>query len=638
VTELERKLDDVPTNPGVYLMKDRAGKVIYVGKAASLRPRVRSYFQERADLTPRTAAMVDRVADVDWIVTDSEIEAFHLEFNLVQRHRPRYNVRLSDDKRYPYVKVTLNEPFPRIVVVRRIERDGARYFGPYANTQAMWATIRLVRQLFGVRQSYVGSAKKRGGCPWTDTSKWRARPCLDYHIRLCIAPCSQYATAEEYREAADKVVWFLEGNYDRLVDHLRAKMEEESAAMRFESAARYRDQIEAIEKAMAEQKMTSLRPEDEDILADVLRADQACVGVSLVREGKLIGQEHYLLQAVSGLPEEHVLAEFVKQHYEKSAMVPRRILLPHAIEDADAIAAWLADRRGSKVALETPRRGVKRELVELALQNARLYLDHVQEREDDQRRRGQEAVAELQRALDLTVPPNRIEAFDISTLHGAEAVGSMIVFEGGVPRKSDYRRFKVRLDKGEADDFALMREVLSRRLGAAMTRHQKFETLPDLLLVDGGKGQLNVALRALRELNLGIPAAGLAKEHESLFVEGRAHPIALPAHSRALHLLQRVRDEAHRFAITYHRSLRSRRTRESVLDGIRGVGKVRKQKLLTHFGSIRGIARAPAEEIARIAGVGKETVRRIQEAVADDGERATRRSHEGYASLPPERD
>lgn len=615
MTELERKLGDVPTNPGVYLMRDAAGKVIYVGKAASLRPRVRSYFQERADLTPRAAAMVERAADVDWIVTDSEIEAFHLEFNLVQRYRPRYNVRLSDDKRYPYVKVTLDEPFPRIVVVRIIERDGARYFGPYANTQSMWATVRLVRRLFGVRQSYVGSAKKRGGCPWRDTSKWRARPCLDHYINLCIAPCSQYATPEEYRGAAEKVVWFLEGDHERLVDHLREKMEEESAAMRFESAGRYRDQVQSIEQAMADQKITSVRPEDEDILADVLRADEACVGVAVVREGKMIGQEHYLLQGVSGLPEEHVLSEFIKQHYEKAIGVPRRILLPHAIEDVEAIAAWLADRRGSKVALAIPRRGVKRELVALALQNARLYLDHVQEREDEQRRRGQEAVAELQRALDLPVPPDRIEAFDISTLHGAEAVGSMIVFEGGLPKKSDYRRFKVRLDKGEADDFAMMREVLGRRLGAAMTRHQKFETLPDLLLVDGGKGQLNVAVRALRELNLGIPAAGLAKEHELLFVEGRTSPVALPAHSRALHLLQRVRDEAHRFAVTYHRSLRSRRTRESVLDGIPGVGKVRKQKLLTHFGSVRAIARAEPEEIGRAAGVGEETVRRIQEAV-----------------------
>jgi excinuclease ABC subunit C len=618
VTELDRKLERVPTNPGVYLMKDAAAKVIYVGKAASLRPRVRSYFQERADLTARTAAMVDRVADLDWIVTDNEIEAFHLEFNLVQRYRPRYNVRLSDDKRYPYIKVTLNEPFPRIVVVRTIERDGARYFGPYASTQAMWATVRLVRQLFGVRQSYVGSVKKRGGCPWTNTDKWRVRPCLDYYINLCIAPCSQYATADEYREASEKVIWFLEGNYQRLADHLRERMEQESAAMRFESAARYRDQIQSIEQAMEQQKITSVRPEDEDVLADVLRADEACVGVSVVREGKMIGQEHYLLQAVSGLPEEHVLAEFVKQHYEKSPGVPRRLLLPHALEDREAIAAWLADRRGGTVELQVPRRGVKRRLVEMALENARLYLDQVQAREIEQRRLAQEAVAELQRALDLAVPPERIEAFDISTLHGAEAVGSMIVFEGGLPKKSDYRRFKIKLDSGEADDFAMMREVLGRRLGAAMTRHQKFETLPDLLLVDGGRGQLNVALRALGELNLGIPAAGLAKEHELLHVEGRAAPIALPAHSRALHLLQRVRDEAHRFAIAYHRSLRSRRTRESVLDGIAGVGKTRKQKLLAHFGSVRAIARAEADEIARAAGVGEEVARRIREAVSSE--------------------
>ena len=610
---LQEKLDQLPVTPGVYLFKDVADDVIYVGKAASLRSRVRSYFQPGADLHPRTESLVERVHDLDFVVADSELDAIVLEFTFIQKHRPRYNVRNRDDKSYQYIRIDLREEFSALCVVRQraIVDDGARYFGPYPSTRAMWQTIRMVRRLFGICQRLVVSAKRRGGCTWKPGSRLRLRPCLDYYTHRCLGPCAGAVTSEEYRKAARRVCDFLDGKQDSVLKQLRREMEQASAQMRFEQAARLRDQIGAIERTLAEQHVVLPGKEDADVLGYALREDTGCMTVLQVRDGRISGQDHFLLAGVSGAPAAEVLNEFAKQHYQQAAAAPRRLLLPLAIEDAAAVEQLLSRRRGSRVKLEAPRRGRATKLVAMAMENAEYHLRAVLEQESAEQRRGQEAAADLQKVLGLAVAPRRIEAFDISNLQGKVAVGSMIAFENGLPKRSDYRRFRIQLSEGEPNDYAMMHEVLSRRLKAAVSGNVKFAHLPDLLLVDGGAGQLSMAQKAMEALSLRLPAAGLAKEHEEVYLPNRAAPISLPEHSRALHLLQRVRDEAHRFALSYHHALRAREARESVLDGIPGVGEKRKQRLLRHFHSLNRLRQASAAEIASAAGCSNEIAGRI---------------------------
>jgi excinuclease ABC subunit C len=620
-TALQEQLDNLPAAPGVYLMKDIAGDVLYVGKAVSLRSRVRSYFQPGADLQERLRSLVEQVHSLDFIVAATEQEALVLEFNLIQKHRPRFNVRYRDDKSYPYIRIDLREPFPALCVVRQyaVVDDGARYFGPYPSTRAMWQTIRLARRLFGICQKLVASTKKRGGCTWKPAAKQRLRPCLDYYLGRCLGPCADKVSSEDYRRAVAQACDFLEGKHETVLAELRGQMEAASAEMRFEAAGRLRDQISAIEQAVVgAQRVTSLGRQDVDVIGYAFQEDTGCVAVLQVREGRMVSQEHFLLEGVSGVPDDEVVNEFVKRHYQRAALAPRAVLLPLGIADAGAVERLLTDRReaagrggGAGARLIVAKRGERRRLVDMAMENAAHHLRAALERESAERRRGEEAVADLQKAVGLPVPPRRIEAFDISNIHGRAAVGSMIVFHDGQPRKSEYRRFRIQVEAEGPNDYAMMHELLSRRLKAAVSGNVKFERLPDLLLVDGGAGQLGVALRAMADLGMRVAAAGLAKEHELLHLPGASHPLSLPTHSRALHLLQRVRDEAHRFAVAYHRSLRARRARESVLDSIPGIGAARKQRLLRHFGSLGRLQAASAEEVATVAKCSQATAEAV---------------------------
>ena len=617
---LQEKIEELPDRPGVYLYKDVSGDVLYVGKAQSVRARVRSYFQPSADLQPRMRHMLAQVENLDFLVADSELEALILEFNLIQKHRPRYNVRYRDDKSYPYIRIDLRDEFPTLCVVRQhaVARDGARYFGPYASARAMWATIRLVRRVFGVCQRLIISSKRRGGCTWAAEKGPRKRPCLDYHLGRCLGPCVGAVTPEEYRRVVAQVCDFLDGKYEHVLGQLRQDMERAAEEMRYELAAKTRDQIEALETTMSRQRVVSPAGQDADALGYALQEDTGCVAVLEVREGRVVGQDHYLLDGVSGVPAAEVVNEFTKLHYQKVAGAPRMVLLPVEIEDSDTIAQLLTERRGRTVRVVAPRRGGKRDLVSMGMENAEQHLRTVLERESAERRRGEEAVFHLQKVLALPVPPRRIEAFDISNVSGSRAVGSMIVFQDGQPKKSEYRRFRIRLSEGRPNDYEMMREVLSRRLKAAVSGNVKFQHLPDLLLVDGGPGQLGVAGRAMEELGLSMPTASMAKEHEHIYVPRRAQAIALPGHSRALHLLQRVRDEAHRFALTYHRSLRAQQARESVLNAVPGIGRARKQKLLRHFRTLSRLKAASADEIAEVAGCGRSVAASVVEHLRED--------------------
>ena len=604
---LDEKIEEMPDRPGVYLYKDVSGDILYVGKAQSLRSRVRSYFQPSADLEPRKQLMIDQVRDLDFVVVESAREALILEFNLIQKHRPRYNVRYRDDKSYPYIRIDLSEEYPALCVVRQraVARDGARYFGPYLSTRAMWQTIRLLRRVFGICQRAIVSAKRRSGCTWTPAKGPRKRPCLDYHVGRCLGPCVGAVTPEQYRHVVQQVCDFLDGRYDHVLGELRKQMEKAAADMRFEAAGNLRDQIGSLEETVSRQRIVSHTGGDADALGYALREDTACMAVLQIREGRVVGQDNHLLEGVAGVSAAEVVNEFAKLHYQKAADAPREVLLPIEIEDAVTLAGLLGERRSAKVHVFAPQRGAKTDLVAMAMENAEQHLRSVLERESAERRRGEEAVSDLQKTLSLPVPPRRIEAFDISNVSGAQAVGSMIVFQDGQPKKSEYRRFRIRLSEGRPNDFEMMREVLSRRLKAAVSGNVKFQHLPDLLLVDGGPGQLSVACRAMEELDFNMPAAGLAKEHEHVYLPARRAPISLPAHSRALHLLQRLRDEAHRFAVSYHRSLRARRVRESVLDEVPGIGDARKQQLLKHFGNVSRLRAASVEEVGEVAGLGR---------------------------------
>jgi len=628
---LQEKLDQIPAAPGVYLFKDVVGDVIYVGKALVLRNRVRSYFQPGADLHPRTQLLVARVRDLDFIVAESELEAIVLEFTLIQKHRPRFNVRSRDDKSYLYLRIDLREEFPALYLVRQrvIANDGARYFGPYPSTRAMWDTIRLVRRVFGVCQRFVIPAKKTltgadVGALNPVSRRIRMRPCLDYHLKRCLGPCAGAVSSDEYRRAVRKAGDFLDSKHDFVLKQLRQEMERASAEQRFEHAARFRDQIAALERTLEEQHIVLSEGDrrsphfEADAIGCAFQEDTACMAVVQVRNGRISGQDSFLLTAVSGVSAAEVVNEFVKQHYQQATFAPRRMLLPYEIEDATAVEQLLAQRRGTKVRLETPQRGEGRELVRRATENAEHHLRVELERESAEQRRGQEAVGDLQKALALPVTPRRIEAFDISNIQGTNAVGSMIVFENGLAKRSDYRRFRIQIGQGEPNDYAMMHEVLSRRLKAAVSGNVKFAHLPDLMLVDGGAGQLKMALSAMESLDLQLPVAALAKEHEEIYLPARSAPISLPEHSRALHLLQRVRDEAHRFAVSYHRTLRAKEVRESVLDGVPGVGEKRKQRLLSHFHSLRKLREASVDEIASTAGCSQEIAERILAALTGD--------------------
>jgi excinuclease ABC subunit C len=589
---LQDKLAQLPGRPGVYLFKGASGQVLYVGKARVLRDRVRSYFQASRPAELHKARMVEEIADLELVVTDSEMEALALENNLIKRHQPTYNVRLRDDKNHPYLKLTLGEAYPRLYVVRRPAEDGNAYGGPYIPASLGRRTASLVRRLFGIRTCKEALDGKR------------PRPCLQYQIKRCIAPCvAEICSPERYRQSCDDARLFLEGRTEEVTRRLRDEMAAAAGAERYEEAASVRDQVQALVRLEAPQKITTTEIEERDLFAAHVEGERAAVQVFCVRDGKVVAREGFLLDRLT--EPEAVLSETLQQFYASGRYVPREVVVPHEIPDRELLEAWLAARRGSGVRIHHPQRGEKLRLMELVLRNARLAYDLEWKQA---RRQSQELLRALRDIVDLEVDPQRIECFDISNIQGSDVVASMVVFEGGLPKKTDYRKFRIKTVSGAPDDFASMREVVGRRYKRLL---EEGKELPDLVLVDGGKGQLASAVAALEELGLGEqPVISLAKREELVFVRGKDDPIALPRSSPVLQLVQRVRDEAHRFAIGFHRQVRSRRTIASELDDIPGIGPARRRKLLSAYGSVRGVRGASEAELAGV--VGKATAARLR--------------------------
>ncbi|HVR72468.1 MAG TPA: excinuclease ABC subunit UvrC [Vicinamibacteria bacterium] len=589
---LKEKLQTVPAQPGVYLFKDREGAVVYVGKARSLRDRVRSYFQAGRPVEVWRGDMVAQIADLDLVLVDTDMEALALENNLIKRHRPRYNVLLRDDKNHPYLKLTLAEEYPRLHVVRRVGEDGNAYGGPYIPALLGRKTAGMVHKLFGVRS-----------CKEVLNGR-RPRPCLQHQIGRCLAPCvAEVCSLERYRQACDDARLFLEGRTEEVLRRLKRQMEQAAADDRFEEAASLRDQVRALERLDTPQKITTTDLEERDFFGAYVEGERAALQVFAVRDGKVVAREGFLLDKLA--EPERVLSASLPQYYAQGRYVPREILLPSALPDAELLQAWLSERRGGAVRIRVPRRGEKFRLLDLVTRNARLAYD-LEWRHP--RRQSQEILRALRDLLDLEVEPRRIECFDVSNIQGSDVVASLVVFEDGLPRKADYRTFRVRSVSGTPDDLASMREVVGRRYRRLL---EEGKELPDLVLVDGGKGQLGAAMEALAELGVGHqPLASLAKREEVLFLPGRDAPVRLPRSSPVLQLVQRVRDEAHRFAVGFHRRTRARRTLHSELDEIPGVGPARRRKLLSRFGSLRGVRAASLAELA--ASVGAATAARIR--------------------------
>jgi excinuclease ABC subunit C len=656
VGDLRQTLTQIPDAPGVYQMIDRDGEILYIGKAISLRSRVRSYFQDSAALHVRTVAMVERVVDVRTIVVTNEIEALILEANLIKRYQPPYNVRLRDDKRYPYLKVT-NEPFPRIVFTRVVKDDGARYFGPYTNAHGLRELLDLVRIVFPLRTCREPIDGKR------------RRPCLQYHIKRCLAPCVGYQSEEEYDATIEEVVLFLEGKQESLLTRLQAEMIAAAGTYSFEAAARIRDRIVAVRRVTEGQKVVWKSRLDMDLIAMARAQGQACTQVFMVRGGKLIGQEHFMLDGVYESTDASLFEEFLKQFYtartagapelpgisafakartardnepplpQKSrgrrtaaSAVPKEILVQVEPPERSVIEEWLSGIKGQRVRVLVPQRGVRAEYLRLvqtnAEQNLKAFLAHQEVQESAQAR----SLTELADALELAEVPHRIECYDISNIQGTNAVASMVVFVEGRAKKSDYRKFKIQYDRGP-NDFAMMQETLRRRLrylrretdgvsdnavADQLARKEKFNKKPDLLLIDGGKGQLAAVVEVLEEMDMtGLAVAGLAKEHEWLYLPGQSEPIVLAPNSPGLHLIMRLRDEAHRFAITYHRQRRDKAMTHSAMDDLAGVGPVRKKRLLSAFGSLAAIKRASVDEIAAVKGMTPALASRVKTALGE---------------------
>lgn len=615
--KVQQKLNNLPDSPGVYQMLDAAGKVIYVGKAIVLRNRVRSYFHASAQHTPKTQALVEEIRDITWWVTKTELDALVLENQLIKRYQPHYNIRLKDDKSFPYIKVNWQDDFPKVQVVRRIYKDGARYFGPYTSSRACYQTLDALRRVF----PYLDCDRTITG---TDP-----RPCLYYHIKMCGGPCIGAQDRTDYRATIRQLMDFLAGDADSVLKHMQEQMARAAENLQFELAALYRDRLRAAQSIAEQQKVINGAQEDADYLAlaQDARTGDTAVQIFMVRHGRLIGRESFLLEGAEA-PQADVnqhgllVGVFIQQFYDNATFIPPLILVQAMPDTAAVLAQWLGRRRGGKVTLRLPQRGPKRDLMQMAYDNAAEYLRLQQAEWMADSHRQTQSVAELQAALQLAEPPMRIECFDVSTLQGTNTVGAMVVFNRGVPDKSAYKRFKIRGkgSQGEPDDFASMREMLRRRFrrlveenqdpdpGAKSRQDDGFSLMPDLVIIDGGKGQLGVAVEVLEELGLmgKFAVVGLAKREEEIFRPGRSEPLWLKRGSHALHLVQRVRDEAHRYAITYHRNLRRKEQTRSVLDEVRGIGPTRRKALLTYFnGDVDRIRQATVEELCAVPGMNR---------------------------------
>lgn len=611
--DFEEELKKLPTKPGVYIMRDARDTVLYVGKAINLRNRVRSYFRGNIGRGPMIDKMVTLVARFEYIVTDSELEALVLENNLIKEHNPKYNTLLKDDKTYPYIKVTLGEDFPRILFSREMKKDKSKYFGPYTSATAVKDTIELLNKLYQLRTCNKSLPKEIGN----------DRPCLNYHIKQCLAPCQGYVNKEEYRQQIAGAMEFLNGNYGPIQKDLENRMLAASENMEFEEAAKYRDLLNSVKQVSQKQKITDSVGEDKDVIALYQDESEAVVQVFFIRDGKLIGREHYYMMHVAGQQKPQILEDFIKQFYAGTPFIPRELMLQFEIEDAKLIENWLTERRGSRVYIRVPKIGTKEKLVELAAQNAKLILSQDKEKLKREEGRTIGAVKEIAELLGLE-NAERMEAYDISNISGFENVGSMVVYEKGKPKKSDYRKFRIRTVSGP-DDYACMREVLTRRFvhgmeeGRELARQEmdavygSFTKFPDLILMDGGRGQVNIALSVLEELHINIPVCGMVKDdnHRTRGLYFNNVELPIDTHSEGFKLITRIQDEAHRFAIEYHRSLRSKDQVKSALDDIPGIGPARRKALMRHFQSLEEIRNASVEELLEIPEISERTAESI---------------------------
>jgi excinuclease ABC subunit C len=601
IKRLQKQLDALPQQSGVYLFKDRSGSVAYVGKAINLRSRVRSYFGAQEGLSQKQLRMLSHIDDLEFIVTDSEQEALILECNLIKKYRPRYNVRLKDDKTYPYLKINIHDDWPRIYVTRHLEKDGSRYFGPYASAQSIRSTLNVLKQLFPFRS-----------CKRVITGEDK-RPCLEYYIHRCCGPCVGDVSDEEYRTIINQVIMFLEGKRDSVLRELRLEMASAAGCMDYERAAVLRDQIRSVEMVTEHQKVSAAEGDDQDVIAFVKDHDQAYVEVFFIREGKLVERDNFAVQGVQDENTGEIMSSFLNQFYSSASYIPPLILLQYQPDDFFVLEEWLSSKRGSKVRLYVPFRGEKKKLVDMAVENAALGIEQMVVKHLSDTDKAQATLASLKDALHLPGIPQRIECYDISNIQGKAAVGSMIVFENGQPKKSHYRRFRIKTVEG-IDDYAMMQEVLRRRFSRVAQEEGAWGLVPDLVMIDGGRGHLNAALDEMCDLEVNyIPVASIAKENEEIFLSGMEEPVILPRDSESLHLVQRVRDEAHRFAIGYHQKVRTKELMKSALDSVSGIGPKRKKALLRKFGSVKAIREASIDDIAAVTGMTRALAERLKE-------------------------
>ena len=666
--KIQSVLNSLPHTPGIYLMKDAQGTILYVGKAISLYNRVRSYFQESTDLSPKNRSMVAKIDDIEFVTVKNEVEALVLESNYIKQYRPKYNVLMRDDKSYPYIKVAITEDFPRVYRVRSFQRDGNRYFGPYTNSGAVDSTLDLLNKLFAFRTCRYDAStwapprdggnggderESNGHTGKSDDFKQKLlpRPCTQYYIHRCIAPCVAYCTREEYDAVIKQVILFLEGKHDEVAKALQEKMQAAAENLDFEEAARIRDRIQAVERVLEKQRIIHTEgQDDQDVVALASSDDETCAMVFFFRNGKLIGREFFILQGTRDSSPGEVMTSFLQQFYESSPHIPPEIIVEVEPDDRNVIQTWLREKRAGAVTITVPKRGEKVRLIEMVKQNAKEVLDQQRIKWLTDSQKTQMALEELQTALNLAAPPHRIECYDISNTQGTNSVGAMVVFEAGRPKSSEYRRFKIKTVEGP-NDFASHQEVLRRRFRHAtriqpdmsniivadnigntdnMDNMDTIETanntgqesqldhnwaMPDLIIIDGGKGQLSAAMEVLQDLRIDVPTVGLAKENEEIFIPGSSDPIILPRTSQSLYLVQRIRDEAHRFGITYHRKLRSNRTFKSVLDEIPGIGPKRKQALMKHFGSVKAISAASIDDLASLDGMTRDAAEKVKEYI-----------------------
>ena len=604
---IQEELKKLPGKPGVYLMHDEKDAIIYVGKAISLKNRVRQYFQSSRNKGAKIEQMVTHISRFEYIVTDSELEALVLECNLIKEHRPKYNTMLMDDKTYPFIKVTVNEPFPRVMMARRMKKDKAKYFGPYTSAGAVKDTIELIRKLYHIRSCNCSLPKDIG----------KERPCLNYHIHQCYAPCQGYISREEYRKSIDEVVRFLNGNYDPILKELEEKMLDASENLEFEKAIEYRELLASVQKIAQKQKITDTAGDDRDIIAMASEGEDAVVQVFFIRGGRLIGRDHFYLKIAENDTKSEILSSFIKQFYAGTPYIPAELMLPEEIEDQEIIEEWLTTRREHKVRLRIPKKGTKEKLVELAQKNAQMVLKNDKERLKREEGRTIGAVKELEKILGLT-GIIRMEAYDISNTNGFDSVGSMVVYEHGKPKRNDYRKFKIKSVQGP-DDYASMNEVLTRRFEHGLRERQDesetggFQAFPDLIMMDGGRGQVNIALEVLEKLNLHIPVCGMVKDdnHRTRGLYFNNVELPIDRNSECFRLITRIQDEAHRFAITFHRQLRSKGQVHSILDDIPGVGPARRKDLMRSFENIEAIRNATVDNLKELPSMNEKSAQEV---------------------------